>query len=363
MPVAPVAVMAVGLVSGVGLTAEESCAAIRCGMNNFQETRFISTGGHWLVGSEVELEPPQRGIAKLAKMSAQALGECLAATDHEPEQIPVLIGIAEPNRPGRFKGLSHLLLHEIERELGFPLHPHSRVVEQGRVAGVVALLQARRMLSQGQYPRIIVAGVDTYLSDQTLAAYEREDRLLTRTNSNGFIPGEAAGAVLLAARNEGMATPLLLRGLGFAREPAPLGSGGVLRADGLVQAIRGALDEAGIGMQDCDIRIADANGEQYRFKEAALAITRLLRERKVPFSLWHLADCVGEVGAATLPVMVATLFTGSKKNYLPGPIFLGHVCGDDDRRAAFVSQATVVQTLALETAAHASFTLKRRAAL
>jgi 3-oxoacyl-[acyl-carrier-protein] synthase-1 len=363
MPVAPVAVLGVGLVSGVGRTAEESCAAIRCGMNKFQETRFIGTGGRWLVGSEVELEPPLRGIAKLANMAARALRECFVAGDHQPEQIPVLVGIAELNRPGRFEGLSHQLLHGVERELGFRLHPHSRVIEQGRVAGVVALLQARQMLSQGRYGHIIVAGVDTYLSDLTLAAYERQDRLLTRTNSNGFIPGEAAGAVLLAAWNEGMATPLLLRGFGFAREPAPLGSGVALRADGLVQAIRGALDEAGIGLQDCDLRIADANGEQYRFKEAALAITRLLRERKVPFSLWHLADCIGEVGAATLPTMVATLFTGSKKDYLPGPVFLGHVGGDDDRRAAFVSQATVVQTLALENAAHASFTLKRRGAL
>ena len=142
--------------------------------------------------------------------------------------------------------------------------------------------------------------------------------MLRRDNSNGFIPGEAAGAALLAVWQQGTAAPLLLRGLGFEREPAAFGSGKPLRADGLVKAIRGALNEAGIALQQCDHRIADMNGEQYRFKEAALAITRLLRDRKVLFSLWHPADCIGEVGAATLPAMLAMLFAGARKDYLPG---------------------------------------------
>ena len=83
MPVPTLAVLGVGLVSGVGLTAEESCAAIRCGINNFQETRFIGGDGEWLVGSAVELEEPWRGITKLAKMAARAIGECFAAASDE----------------------------------------------------------------------------------------------------------------------------------------------------------------------------------------------------------------------------------------------------------------------------------------
>ncbi len=96
-----------------------------------------------------------------------------------------------------------------------------------------------------------------------------------------------------------MPARLLVRGLGFEREPAPFGSGRPSRADGLVRAARGALGEAGLALKDCDLRIADMNGEQHRFKEAALAVTRLLRkDRKPLFSLWHPADhCTGEVGA------------------------------------------------------------------
>ena len=187
------------------------------------------------------------------------------------------------------------------------LHPHSRLIEQGRVGGTVALLQARRLLSDGRHDRVIVAGVDSFLVGATLDFYCKQDRLLTRGNSNGFIPGEAAGAVLLSAWREGTAAPLLLCGLGFAREPSPFNAGRPLRADGLTQAIRAALDEAGMTLKDCDHRMADANGEHYRFKGASLAVARLLRSRKTMFSLWHLADAIGEVGAATLPAMLAVL--------------------------------------------------------
>jgi 3-oxoacyl-[acyl-carrier-protein] synthase I len=361
MPVSTLAVLGVGLVSGVGLTAEASCAAIRCGINNFQETRFIGGDGEWLVGSAVELEEPWRGITKLAKMTARAIGECFAATsDERPEHIPVLLCVAEPERPGRFEGLSRVLLQDIEHELGFRLHPHSRVIEQGRVGAAVALLLARRMLGDGRHARVIVAGVDSYLAGATLVAYDRDDRLLRQDNSNGFIPGEAAGAVLLAEWHEEVSTPLLVRGLGFAREPAPPGSGKPMRAEGLVRAIRLALGEAGVALNDCDYRIADVSGEQYRFREAALAITRLLRDRKVLFSMWHPADCIGETGAAVLLAILAMLFHGAANDYLPGPVFLGHISNDDGRRAALIAQATSQQTLALETAAEAAFNLKRR---
>ena len=102
------------------------------------------------------------------------------------------------------------------------------------------------------------------------------------------------------------------------------------------------------------------NGEQYWFKEAALAVTRVLRDRKVLLSLWHPADCIGEVGAATVPVMLAILYYGARKDYLPGPLFLGHIGNDDDKRAAFVTQALTAQALALEVRAETEFRRQRR---
>ena len=104
MPETPLAVLGAGLVSGVGLDAETCCAAIRCGINNFQETRFIGKSGDWLVGSEVALEHPWRGTKRLAKIAAPAIAECFrASADQTAERIPVLLGVAEPERPGRLR--------------------------------------------------------------------------------------------------------------------------------------------------------------------------------------------------------------------------------------------------------------------
>jgi 3-oxoacyl-[acyl-carrier-protein] synthase-1 len=49
-------------------------------------------------------------------------------------------------------------------------------------------------------------------------------------------------------------------------------------------------------MHDFDYRIADISGEQYYFKEAALALARTLRRRKPEFDLWHPANMLEKPG-------------------------------------------------------------------
>ncbi len=359
-----IAVLASGLVSGLGDDSESCCAAIRCGANNFQETAFTDGEALPIVGSAAQLEGPYYRAERLVKLAAGAVSECMGASGNvEVESIPIFLCLAEPGRPGRLAAVGPELLRRVETELGMAEHASSRVLELGRVGGAVALLQARRALVEGRCTRCIVAGADTYLTEATLRAYGQDDRLLTRSNSNGFIPGEAAAAVVLGRASDHPNAALTLHGLGFAREPSPFGSGRPLRADGLVKAMSGALAEAGIGLAECYHRIADLNGEQYRFKEAALAITRLLRDRKVGFSVWHPASCLGEIGAATLPTMLAILTSAARHQYLPGPTVLGHLGNDDSERAAFIARTTIPQPLSAEAEAETAYTLRRRSAV
>ena len=46
---------------------------------------------------------------------------------------------------------------------------------------------------------MLIAGVDSYLTAATLAAYQERDRLLGSHCQDGFIPGEGAAAVLVTA--------------------------------------------------------------------------------------------------------------------------------------------------------------------
>jgi 3-oxoacyl-[acyl-carrier-protein] synthase-1 len=333
----PLAVIASGMVTGVGLSAPASCAAMRCAIDSFGETRYMDGGGEWIIGSQVPLEGGPCGLARLVQMVAPAIRECLSGVQGiSPEEIPLLLCVAEKQRPGRTDGLDDEILDELQAELGFRLHPRSAIIAQGRVGGVVALNRVRDLIQGEHLPQCLIAGVDSFVAAPTLAAFEDANRLLTSQNSNGFIPGEAGAAVLIAPGREQPERELLCLGIGFGTEKATVDSELPLRADGMAEAIFAAIDDARCGYERLDYRICDANGEQYRFKEASLALARTMRILKCVHELWHVADCIGEIGAAVVPCSLGVARAAAAKGYAPGKGVLCHFGNDDEARAAIV---------------------------
>lgn len=333
----PVSIIASGMVTSVGLNSPSTCAAIRCAIDNFSETRFMDSGGEWIIGAQVPLEQPWRGLPKLVHMAVPAIRECLAHVGNvRPEMIPLLLCVAEKERPGRLAGLDDQLFRDIETELGVHFHSSSGVIARGRVAGALALAEARILIYEQRIPFCIIAGTDSYLVAATLGAYQKADRLLTSQNSNGFIPGEAGTAILIGPPGKAQDPELLCIGLGVGQEKATIDSEEPLRADGLVAAFRAAFAEAGRTIDDLDFRLTDSNGEQYWFKEAALAMTRTMRVHKESFQIWHPADCLGEAGAASGPCVLGVALAAMQKRYLPGSGLLFHFSGNDGERVAIV---------------------------
>jgi 3-oxoacyl-[acyl-carrier-protein] synthase-1 len=331
----PIAIQRTGLVTSVGLSAPAACAAIRAKLKNPSETRFIDSAGEWIMAHQVPLEQSWRGLAKLGHMAAMAIEECLADVPRkEWSSIPLLLCVAERDRPGRVEGLDDRLFVDLQRALGIEFAVGSAIVAHGRVGMAIALMQARSLIHERKLRHVLVAATDSLLSWPTLSHYERNDRLLTARNSDGFMPGEGAGALLLAP--PGGQPELLCTGIGFGVETAPIGSEEPLRADGLAMAIRFATDEASCQVHDLDFRIADVSGEQYYFKEAALALSRTLRQRKEAFDIWHPAECTGEAGALSGASQIALADAACRKAYAPGVNILAHMAGDAGQRAAAV---------------------------
>lgn len=346
------AVRGVGLVTAVGLSAPASCAAFRAKISNPSETRFIDGAGQWIMAHQVALEQPWRGLTKLARMAALAIEEALQDLPRAQwARLPMVLCVAEPDRPGRLEGLDEKLASMIQDLLGVQFDKaRLAIVAHGRVGVAVALHGARRWLAPEAQSAagsksaegVLVVATDSLVNWPTLGPFEREGRLLTERNSNGFLPGEAAGAVLLGRPGgtaaSGKPGELVIAGLGFAREAAHIASDEPLRGDGLATALRGALEEAGLAIHDMDYRITDVAGEHYYFKEAALALSRTLRQRKEDFDLWHPAECTGEVGAASGMLMLAQAEAACAKGYTLGPRVLAHWANDNGHRAAAALQ-------------------------
>ncbi len=310
-------IVSIGMVTAVGLDARSACAAIRAGIDGFQETRFKDENGEWLIGAPVPLPRNWIGEKRMAHLAAGAIVEAFQEVPEARGQTALILCVAEEDRPGRPMGSTLRLLDRISQITEVEKHSRSRVIAHGRPSGHVALDYARRMIASGETPYVMIAGVDSYLTTLATTHYLRERRLLTPDNPNGFIPGEAAAAVLCGPPMHG---GFRLTGLGLSREPASIYNHQdlPLRADGMTAAYRHALGESGIEMNRLGYRISDLIGEQYWFKQTALASIRLVRNPCPPQDLWSPAETLGNIGAAVTPLMLGMAFMAARKNYATG---------------------------------------------
>ncbi|MEO6562645.1 MAG: hypothetical protein ABIN99_06305 [Nitrosospira sp.] len=337
MIMCPIAIKKTGLMTSVGADAPSSCAAFRSKLTNPSPTRFMDSTGEWILAHQVHLEQSGRGLSKLARMGAIVICEAMADVRRTDwTNIPLFLCVAEQERPGRFEGLDDKLSDQIQELVGVRFASQSTVVPQGRVGVAVALRQARALIQANAVQHVLITAVDSLLSWPTLTHYDRLQRLLTQENSNGFMPGEGAGALLVGSPTG--QTELICTGVGFAQELAHIDSEEPLRAEGLSVAIRMALTEAGMAMHNFDYRITDLSGEQYYFKESSLALSRMLHQPKDEFDLWHPAECTGEVGALAGASIIALADAASRKRYGKGPNILAHISNDAGQRAALSLQ-------------------------
>jgi 3-oxoacyl-[acyl-carrier-protein] synthase-1 len=331
-------ILSAGMVTAVGLDAPSSCAAMRAGLDGFRETGFRVAGGEFLVGAGVPLPKPWIGERRLAHLAAGAIVEAFEAVPDAVGQTALILCLAEEERAGRPVPDAATFLRRIGEIVETRPSGRSRLVAHGRPSGHVALAQARQMLAAREARYVMICGVDSYLTTGSVAAYLGGDRLLAPGAADGFIPGEAAAAILCGPPGSGR---LRLEGLGLSREVARIRNPEdlPLRGDGMAAAYRAALGEAGLGLHDVAYRISDLIGEKYWFKQTALAMLRVMRKRREFQDLWSPAESIGNVGAAVVPIMAGLALTADRKGYAPGDTILIEASSDSGACAAAVFTA------------------------
>ncbi|RVB77982.1 MULTISPECIES: beta-ketoacyl synthase N-terminal-like domain-containing protein [unclassified Mesorhizobium] len=330
-------IVSAGMVTAVGLDTPSSCAAMRARLDGFQETRFLGAAGEWLIGAPVPLPRNWMGAKRLAHMAAAAIVEAFEGMPEARGRTALVLCLAEEDRPGRLAPDSRHLLAQIEQITEIAGPTASRVVAYGRPSGHVALDAARRLLASNAAPFVIIVGVDSYLTSQTINHYLARQRLLTPRNSNGFIPGEAAAAILCARRGGTMH----LTGLGLAREKAHIYNEMDIpfRGEAMATAYKEAFAGSGRLHSDITLKIGDLIGEAYWFQQSALAMLRTQREHSEVRPIWALGASLGNIGAAAVPVMLGWALSAIQRGYAPsGPILI-EASGDDGACGAAVVEA------------------------
>ncbi len=339
----PLHVTGGGMCCAVGFDAPAARAALRAGLSHFEESDFFGDRGQRLLVARLPLGDLW-GARRLATMLASVVSECVGlASGFDASSTALLLLLPERGRPGASDTWGPACFAACHAETGRPFHPASRVLPLGR-AGVGAALTAAQALLAGDDDggappaRVIIAGVDSYLNAPSVNHLLRRERLLSVGATDGFIAGEAAGGVLVELAPP--ARPALrILGVGAADEEATIDDDVPQRGRGLTAAARRALAASGRRAEEMRFRISDASGEPFHFREAALAAARLLDHAEGEMPLLHIADSVGETGAAVGPLTLAYLADAMPRGHTPGPLALAHFASDGGARAALVCEA------------------------
>jgi 3-oxoacyl-[acyl-carrier-protein] synthase-1 len=166
--------------------------------------------------------------------------------------------------------------------------------------------RALRWLEQRQPCHALVGGVDSWLDPALLAALERDERVLAEGVMDGFVPGEAAGFLLLA--NAAAPRPLgtTMRACACTSLAWPTSRGHRFSTEsclgeGLSKAIATALAS---GAGPCATVLSTLNGENFASKEWGAAAIRNSHLLGRDWTMVHPADCFGDIGAAFGPVLI-----------------------------------------------------------
>lgn len=334
-------VVATGARTPVGLRSPTSAAAVRAGIcrHGFHPTMLDGAGDPLRFALDGRLEPEVYGTGRAEALALTALRECLEPlASRAPVPLSLWMGFPE-ERPGWLRADSDAVLRVLTSELTRAARPQDVMsVPLGHAAGLVALEHALRQLDAGHTAACVVGGVDSYLHPATLDWLDESGRLSTTANRSGFVPGEAAGFVLVTtdatARAWGLPTLATIRGVGTWVEPNALGSGRVCTGEALTAAIAGATLGLRLPQEKIATVYCDLNGERHRTEELLYVPLRL----PAPFVDANRhespADAWGDVGAASGPLYLCLAVASAERRYARGTHVLAWASSDGGTRAA-----------------------------
>lgn len=335
------AIVGCGAVTAVGFTAAQTCAAVRTAITGFTRTlnQDVTRGPTLQAVVPIRPHPAEANqFGRLVALATMALQECVVSADVQPDDCVLFLAVREPFRMGADTNWRDLtLLDAIQAGSRTRFHRASEVIAEGNAGVFLALARARAHLDSGYASTCIVGGVDSLLNGDDKKRLGASYRLKSDAVAQGMVPGEGAAFVALS-RQPARSTLGVVVGFSVAREEPATSASGSLQplGEGLENAMRGALMDAGLDESDVAFRVSDMNGETYRGHENMLAVSRVFRTRRERFPQILPASCVGEIGSAAGPLQMIVAATAFNRGYAPGPVAMCEASSDGGLRGACV---------------------------
>jgi 3-oxoacyl-[acyl-carrier-protein] synthase-1 len=344
------------MVTPVGHTAKDSCAAIRAGISRIGESpefRVPDAKGHlvpascaWVSG----ITDGHRRFLRHYRMALRAFTEAISQANLVESNLKdskIYLCIAEPERIEIDSRIQDRLISRICKTLGLSdLSSRTHIFSLGHAGVFYALNAAIADLVAGQIQYAIVGGVDSFLDEATLEWLTDINRLKTDSTVNGIIPGEGAAFVVVENRETaltiGRSCLARLDGIATAMESNGIYADTPCRGEGLTNTLQltlGGLPDHGV---DTAIVVCDLNGERYRALEWGLALGRALAELRHSPAIWHPSGSIGDAGAAAGPINLSLGAVAVAKGYAqPRQVLVWGSSDDGQRGSAYLRQAMV----------------------
>ncbi len=334
-------------VTPVGLNVNQSCASIRADISRFTEHPYYECLGldpEWdeetpLTSSSVSIiDPFLDGPERLIRLIIPALIDIFSNTNVKRQDLQTGgLMLALPQRDEIIEkfDLEKTFIPELLQRTGLNKFKYSTANQCGHSGMFSLIKEAIPLLISGELDFCVIGGVDSYLMEDRLEFLDKSWRIKSERNVDGFIPGEAATAIFLEtdARAKSGNHQMLgtISGHGEGQETHTINSDKNSNGVGLSNAILDTLNQEDESIQWV---ASDLNGENYRSFEWGIVQTRLQKIFSETKEICHPADCVGDIGAATGGLLIASVVRAFQRGYNVSEKALLWTSSDDGHRAA-----------------------------
>jgi len=299
-----------GAVTPVGLTAPSTCAAVRAGINRFEDT-FVS--GPAAPTRKISTVRAARALKNdygewLSNLAVRALSEAIGAQPFDANRAALLVLYPSDDRPAPAPSTA-VFVQALQKKARLAFAEVHVVSEADKtLAGLLRLVQ--ELTASNKVAECIVGAADSFLSAAELRQLEGAGRLHGEDNPRGMFPSEGAAFLRVSPSLYGYPLRPVGRIVGFAetREAEQSQARGRSVGDAMRLATGQALGRAGLPESSVGLVCSNFAGERDQGWEQTFAHAKTYRTRRPRLpKLWP-GMSVGDIGCAS--VMLSPIAAG-----------------------------------------------------